>query len=100
MDSFIDQGAHVEAVLSGDKSMMLFGVLESNLLGRRIGRRASAKAKRTLREGLAQTRAYLDRCTVAEGHLVLFDRSEDASWDNKVYRREATEGGAVVVWGM
>ena len=57
--------------------------------------------ERTLREGLAQTRAYMDRCTVAEGHLVLFDRSEEKSWDDKVYRREETEGGVpVVVWGM
>ena len=57
--------------------------------------------ERTLREGLAQTRAYMDRCAAAEGHLVLFDRDEDRSWDDKVYRREETEGGVpVVVWGM
>ena len=57
--------------------------------------------ERTLREGLVQTRAYMDRCAAAEGHLVLFDRSEDTSWDDKVYRREETEGGMpVVVWGM
>ena len=57
--------------------------------------------ERTLREGLAQTRAYMDRCAAAEGHLVLFDRSEDTSWDDKVYRREESEGGVpVVVWGM
>ena len=57
--------------------------------------------ERTLREGLAQTCAYMDRCAAAEGHLVLFDRDEDRSWDDKVYRREETEGGVpVVVWGM
>ena len=57
--------------------------------------------ERTLREGLAQTRAYMDRCAAAEGHLVLFDRSEGTSWDDKVYRREETEGGVpVAVWGM
>ena len=57
--------------------------------------------ERTLVEGLAQTRAYMDRCASAEGHLVLFDRSKDRSWDDKVYRREETEGGApVTVWGM
>ncbi len=57
--------------------------------------------ERTLREGLAQTRAYMDRCATAEGHLVLFDRSEGTSWDDKVYRREETEGGVpVAVWGM
>ena len=57
--------------------------------------------ERTLVEGLAQTRSYMDRCAAAEGHLVLFDRSGDRSWDAKVYRREETEGGArVTVWGM
>ena len=57
--------------------------------------------ERTLREGLEQTRAYMDRCATAEGHLVLFDRTEGKSWDDKVYRREETEGGTpVTVWGM
>ena len=56
---------------------------------------------RTLREGLEQTRAYMDRCAAAEGHLVLFDRTEGTPWDDKVYHREETEGGTpVAVWGM
>jgi len=43
----------------------------------------------------------MDRCATAEGHLVLFDRSEGTSWDDKVYRREETESGTpVTVWGM
>ena len=57
--------------------------------------------ERTLAEGLVQTRDYMDRCATEEGHLVLFDRTEDKSWDDKVYRRDETEGGArVTVWGM
>ena len=56
---------------------------------------------RTLRQGLEQTRAYMDRCAAAEGHLVIFDRTEGKAWDEKVYRREESEGGQfVVVWGM
>lgn len=55
----------------------------------------------TLRKGLRQTRACMDRCAAAEGHLVVFDRREGASWDEKVYRREDAAGGApVTVWGM
>ena len=55
----------------------------------------------TLREGLAQTRAYMDRCSTAEGHLVVFDRTEGKPWVEKIYRRDETEGGApVTVWGM
>ncbi len=57
--------------------------------------------ERTLREGLAQTRRYMDRCASAEGHLVLFDRSEERTWDERIFRREETVGGApVTVWGM
>ena len=57
--------------------------------------------ERTLHEGLAQTRSYMDRCAAAEGHLVVFDRTEGRSWEDKIYRREETEGGApVTVWGM
>ena len=57
--------------------------------------------ERTLREGLEQTRAYMDRSGAAEGHLVIFDRTEGRSWEEKIYRREEAEGGApVTVWGM
>ena len=56
---------------------------------------------RTVRLGVDQTRAYMDRCAADEGHLVVFDREEARSWDDKVFRREYDEGGAsVLVWGM
>ena len=32
----------------------------------------------------------------AEGHLVVFDRTEGRPWDEKVLRREKVEGGAPV----
>ena len=57
--------------------------------------------ERTLRDGLDQTRAYMDRSGAAEGHLVIFDRTEGRPWDEKIYRRDEAEGGApVTVWGM
>ena len=57
--------------------------------------------ERTLREGLEQTRAYMDRSGAAEGHLVIFDRTEGRPWEEKVFRRDEAEGGApVTVWGM
>ena len=56
---------------------------------------------RSTAEGLAQTRAYMDRCGAEEGHLVVFDRTEGRSWDEKVFRREETGGGQpMTVWGM
>ncbi len=58
--------------------------------------------ERTVAEGVEQTAGYMDRCGVAEGHLVVFDRREGRSWDEKVFRldRTATSGAEVVVWGM
>jgi hypothetical protein len=58
-------------------------------------RRGSLEA--TVAKGLEQTRAYMDRCGASEGHLVVFDRSPDLTWKEKVYRREQD---GIVVWGM
>ena len=56
---------------------------------------------RTVRDGLEQTRAYMDRCAAEAGHLVIFDRTEGRSWDDKIFRRvEAAGGPPVTVWGM
>ena len=56
---------------------------------------------RTVREGLEQTSAYMDRCGAAEGHLVVFDRTESKSWNEKLFRRDEKERGVpTTVWGM
>ena len=56
---------------------------------------------RTAAQGLEQTRAYMDRCAAAEGHLVIFDRNLETPWADRIFRREETAGGApVTVWGM
>jgi len=57
--------------------------------------------ERTLTDGLKQVGAYMQRCGTGSGHLVIFDRSEKRSWDEKVFRREETvDGKKVTVWGM
>ncbi len=58
--------------------------------------------ERTIAEGLAQTRAYVDRCAAEAGHLVVFDRSPGRTWEQKIFRREAPPGedASVTVWGM
>ena len=57
--------------------------------------------ERTIREGLEQTRAYMDRCGAVEGHLVIFDRTPGKEWQEKLFRREETgAGGPITVWGM
>ena len=56
---------------------------------------------RTIIDGAAQTRAYLDRCGAAEGHLVIFDRDPDRPWERKLFRRQDTAADPpVTVWGM
>ena len=57
--------------------------------------------ERTIREGLEQTRAYMDRCAAAEGHLVIFDRTPGKAWQEKLFRRqEPGSGPPITVWGM
>jgi len=68
-------------------------VLELKLLHRSL--------KKTMAEGLTQTAAYMDRCGAEEGHLILFDRRPDKTWEEKIFRREEDVGRKqIVVWGM
>ena len=56
--------------------------------------------ERTIRDGVAQTADYMDRCGAEAGHLVVFDRGAGA-WSDKLFSRRAAAGGAEVhVWGM
>ena len=57
--------------------------------------------ERTVREGVEQTRGYMDRCGAEAGHLIVFDRSTERTWEEKVFRRDpAANGPPVTVWGM
>ena len=48
-----------------------------------------------------QTRAYVDRCAAEAGHLVVFDRDPERSWEEKIFRRApSVDGVPVTVWGM
>ena len=55
-----------------------------------------------LAEGAEQTARYMDRCGAEAGHLVVFDRRENRSWDEKIFRRRlcSEAGAAVEAWGM
>ena len=55
----------------------------------------------TIAKGLRQTAEYMDRCAASDGHLILFDRDPQKTWEQKIFRREASEGQKVIsVWGM
>ena len=58
--------------------------------------------ERTIREGLAQTAGYMDRCGAQSGHLVVFDRTGGKPWQEKIFHRDerADDGRAITVWGM
>jgi len=58
--------------------------------------------ERTIAEGVEQTRSYVDRCDAEAGHLIVFDRSPERSWQEKIFRRQAPPGTGepVTVWGM
>ena len=57
--------------------------------------------EKTLEQGLQQTWEYMDKCGAAEAHLIIFDRRENRTWDEKIFRREQTfEGQPITVWGM
>ncbi len=84
------------------------GERQAGALGDRKARKTVIECKllhsslaQTTRDGLEQTRAYMDRCAAEAGHLVIFDRTEGRSWDEKIFRRTETTGGPpVTVWGM
>jgi len=55
----------------------------------------------TIKEGLSQTAKYMDRCETSNGHLIIFNRSKNVTWEQKIFcRLETCNGKEVVVWGM
>ena len=57
--------------------------------------------EQTVAAGLEQTWAYMDRCNASEGHLVVFDRTPDKPWEEKLFQRQETHRGRpITIWGM
>ncbi len=57
--------------------------------------------EKTIETGLEQTLGYMDKCGTGEGFLLIFDRREHISWDEKIFRKEATQKGKkIVIFGM
>ena len=55
-----------------------------------------------IEKGLQQTAEYMDTVgSVDEGHLIIFDRDGQKSWDERIWHRSYEhDGRAIVVWGM
>ena len=57
--------------------------------------------EKTIEAGLKQTAEYMDRTGCNIGHLLIFDRSEDKSWEEKIFRKEKDYNDKkIVIWGM
>ena len=56
----------------------------------------------TVRDGVEQTAGYMARCAAEAGHLVVIDRREGRSWEEKVFHRQhrSQDDVPVEVWGM
>ena len=64
-------------------------------------RRARDGLEAVVRLGLEQTAAYMDRCEATEGHLVIFDRDSNRTWEEKIFHRSpVAEATPIHVWGM
>ncbi|MCL1804808.1 MAG: ATP-binding protein [Clostridiales bacterium] len=54
----------------------------------------------TYGKGVEQTAGYMDTLGCAEGWLVLFDQTQNLSWDDKLYiKKESLAGKTVTVYG-
>ena len=53
-------------------------------------------------DGLRQTYEYMDTVgSVDEGHLIIFDRSNEKSWDERIWHEPRNyQGRTIIVWGM
>ncbi|MBR1557371.1 MAG: ATP-binding protein [Prevotella sp.] len=55
-----------------------------------------------IEKGLEQTADYMDTVgSVDEGHLIIFNRDGELSWDERIWHRPMTyQGRTIMVWGM
>ena len=57
---------------------------------------------KTISDGLRQTWEYMDTVgSVDEGHLIIFDRSGEKSWEDRIWHKlREFNGHPIMVWGM
>ncbi len=59
------------------------------------------RGPQTISDGLQQTSNYMDINNATEGHLVIFDRKQNKSWDEKIFTRQHEVGKDIIsVWSM
>lgn len=59
------------------------------------------RSSKTLEQGLTQTAKYMRQSHASEGHLVIFDRSPEKTWDEKISHQTRKAGNQTVhVWTL
>lgn len=54
-----------------------------------------------IKEGLEQTRDYMDTCGTGEGYLLIFDRSAKVPWAKRIFQKTKTyQGTTIEIFGM
>lgn len=55
-----------------------------------------------IEKGLQQTWEYMDSVgSVDEGHLIIFDRTQEKSWEERIWHKTCDyQGHTIMVWGM
>lgn len=57
--------------------------------------------EKTIKQGLIQTKAYMDKCGADEGYLIIFDRRKRISWKEKSFKKNKTiDGMNIKIYGM
>ncbi len=55
----------------------------------------------TIQKGMEQTWEYMDKCGTKEGYLLIINRSETASWQDKIFKEERViKGIPIHIFGM
>ena len=55
----------------------------------------------TISEGIRQTWMYMDKTGADIGHLLIFDKGEGKSWEEKIFRQDKEYNGKrIAIWGM
>ena len=81
-----------------DDNLAFLGPLQRIVLELKIQRKG---LEATLGEGLPQTAGYAATCGTDEAHLIIFDRSGEKEWADRIWERLETVNGRIVqVWGM
>ncbi|GEM_PF-2283490 len=85
----------IEGKRKKDEIIVDFGEEDNIVIELKIRRSESLES--VIKDGLLQTRAYIAECGADEGHLIIFDKNEARTYEEKIFRRE--ESG-ITVWGM